>query len=218
MEIVDLRKELPHLYRPAPGRFELVEVPELGYLTITGRVEPGRRPGDSPGFATATAALYGLAYTLRFALRKRATDPLDAPVMPLEGQWWLTGGEFDLAHPDNWEYRLLIAVPPQVAPADVEAALAALRRKRGDSPGLDRLGLERFAEGTCAQVLHVGPYATEPQTLAALPAFLAEHGLVDLVGRAGRAGGRHHEIYLSDPGRTAPEKLRTILRHPVAPA
>ncbi len=215
METVDLRKELPHLYRPAPDRFELVDVPELGYLTIAGRMEPGRRPGDSPGFAADTAALYGLAYTLRFALRKRAADPIDAPVMPLEGQWWLNGGEFDLAHPDNWEYRLQIAVPAQVAPADVEAALAALQRKRTDSPGPDRLGLERFAEGTCAQVLHVGPYATEPQTLAALPTFLAGHGLVDLVGPA---GGRHHEIYLSDPRRTAPEKLRTILRHPVAPA
>jgi hypothetical protein len=75
------------------------------------------------------------------------------------------------------------------------------------------LQLERFAEGRCAQVLHVGPYATEPQTLAGMPAFLAEHGLVDLVGPR---GGRHHEIYLGDPRRAAPEKLRTILRHPVA--
>ena len=215
MDTVDLRRELHHLYRPKPDRFEIVEVPELGYLTISGRMEPGHGPGDSPVFAAATAALYGLAYTLRFALKQRATDPLDAPVMPLEGQWWLSGGEFDLARPDNWEYRLLIAVPDRVTAADVDAALTSLRARRGDTPALDRLGLDRFAEGTCAQVLHVGPYATEPQTLAGLPDFLAAHGVVDLVGPA---GGRHHEIYLGDPRRAAPEKLRTILRHPVAPA
>lgn len=215
MDTVDLRRELHHLYGPKPGRLEIVEVPELGYLTVSGRMEPGRRPGDSPGFAVATEALYGLAYTLRFALKKRATDPIDAPVMPLEGQWWLTGGEFDLAHPDNWEYRLLIAVPDRVGAADVSAALDSLRHKRGDSPELGRLGYERFAEGACAQVLHVGPYATEPETLAGLPDFLAAHGLVDLVGPA---GGRHHEVYLGDPRRAAPEKLRTILRHPVAAA
>jgi hypothetical protein len=213
METIDLRRDLRHLYQPKPGRFELVDVPELGYLNISGRIEPGHGPSDSPGFDAALQALYGLAYTLRFALKKRTADPIDAPVMPLQGQWWLTGGDFDLAHPDNWEYRLLIAVPDRIGPADVDAALADLRKKRGDQPELGLLQLERFAEGRCAQVLHVGPYATEPQTLAGMPAFLAEHGLVDLVGPR---GGRHHEIYLGDPRRAAPEKLRTILRHPVA--
>ncbi|MCL4722311.1 MAG: GyrI-like domain-containing protein, partial [Gammaproteobacteria bacterium] len=90
-----------------------------------------------------------------------------------------------------------------------------LRAKRGDRPELAGLRLQRFAEGRCAQVLHLGPYATEPDTLAGLPDFLAETGLVDLVGPA---GGKHHEIYLGDPRRTTPEKLRTILRHPVAPS
>ena len=106
-----------------------------------------------------------------------------------------------------------IVVPDVIGQHDLESALTELRRKRGDLPEFTGLRLERFAEGKCAQVMHVGPYATEPATLAGLPAFLAEHGLVDLVGPA---GGRHHEIYLGDPRRAAPEKLRTILRHPVA--
>ena len=213
MDTVDLRTELRHLYRPRRGRFELVDVPELSYLTIAGRIEPGHGPSDSPGFEAAVGALYGLAYTLRFAFKLRTVDPVDFPVMPLEGEWWLSAGDFDLAHPDNWDYRLLIVVPELVGPDDVASALARLRQKRGDAAELAALRLDRFAEGRCAQALHLGPFATEPETLAGLPAFLAENGVVDLVGPA---GGRHREIYLSDPRRTAAPKLRTILRHPVA--
>ncbi len=214
MEIVDLKGRWRGLYRPGAGRFEIVDVPELPFLAIDGRIEPGRSPGTSPGFATDTAAIYGLAYTIKFALKRRVESPLDFPVMPLEGLWWLTDGEFDLAHPDNWHYRLLILLPEEVDGEAFTSGLAALRAKRGDQPEFDGLRLERFTEGSCVQVLHVGPYATEPETLAGLPAYLAGAGLVDLVGAG---GGKHHEIYLGDPRKAAPEKLKTILRHPVAP-
>lgn len=213
METIDLRRDLRHLYSPKPGHFELVDLPELNYFTIVGQIEPGLGPSTSPGFALAMGALYGLIYTVKYSGKKRAVEPIDFPVMPLEGQWWLTGGTFDLDHPDNWEYRIQVVVPDVIGQHDLESALTELRRKRGDLPEFTGLRLERFAEGKCAQVMHVGPYATEPATLAGLPAFLAEHALVDLVGPA---GGRHHEIYLGDPRRAAPEKLRTILRHPVA--
>ncbi|MCA0295699.1 MAG: GyrI-like domain-containing protein [Actinobacteria bacterium] len=215
METVNLRRTLGGLYRPKPGRFELVTVPDLPFLAVDGRIEPGSSPGASPGFERATAALYGLAYTLKFQLKKRADAPLDYPVMPLEGLWWVEDGRFDLARPDNWFYRLLIVLPEEVTDADVAAGLAALRAKRGDLPEFAGLRRERFAEGLCAQVMHVGPYATEPETLAGLPPFLADAGLVD---RVGPAGGLHHEIYLGDPRKADPAKLRTILRHPVAPA
>lgn len=214
METIDLRTDLRHLYHPRSGRFELVDVPDLNYLTISGVIEPGKGPSDSPGFDARLGALYGLAYTLRFGMKKRATDPVEFPVMPLEGQWSLTGGDFDLARPDNWDYRLLIVVPDRIGPDDLAWALGQLRAKRGDVPEFTELRLERFAEGLCAQALHVGPYATEPETMAALPAFLSERGLVDLVGPA---GGRHHEIYLGDPRRASADKLRTIVRHPVSP-
>ncbi len=212
METVDLRRDLRSLYQPKPGRFELVVVPDLPFLAIDGRIESGSSPGESPGFEAATAALYGLAYTLKFQLKKRADAPVDYPVMPLEGLWWVEDGRFDVARPDNWFYRLLIVLPEQVTDDDVAAALVALRTKRGDLPEFDGLRRERFAEGPCAQVMHVGPYATEPETLAGLPPFLADHGLVDQVGAA---GGRHHEIYLGDPRKADPARLKTILRHPV---
>ncbi len=212
METVDLKRQWRHLYAPKPGRFELVDVPELPFLAIDGRIEPGSSPGTSEEFAANTAALYGLAYTLKFTFKKRADAALDYPVMPLQGLWWVTDGRFDLARPDNWVYTLMILLPDVVGEDDVAAALAALRAKRGNKPEFAGLRRELFTEGRCAQVLHIGPYATEPESMAALPAFLATEGLVDLVGAA---GGKHHEIYLSDPGRTAPDKLKTILRHPV---
>ncbi|MGV8908599.1 MAG: hypothetical protein ACOH1Y_06410 [Propionicimonas sp.] len=215
MEIVDLRRQWRSLYQPKAGRYEVVEVPELTFLAIDGRIEPGNSPHTSAGFAAATAALYGLAYTIKFALRKRPDSPVEYPVMPLEGLWWITDGHFDLARPDNWHYTLLILVPDLVGSDELTAGVAALRAKRGDQPEFASLRLHRFAENRCVQVMHVGPYATEPESLAELPVFLADAGLVDLVGAA---GSKHHEIYLGDPRKAAPDKLKTILRHPVAPA
>lgn len=215
METVDLKRRWRHLYSPKPGRFELVDVPEQPFLAIDGRIEPGSSPGTSDEFATNTAALYGLAYTLKFMAKKRSDAPLDYPVMPLEGLWWVTDGRFDLARPDNWVYTLMILLPDELGDDDVAAAIAALRAKRGNKPEFAGLRRELFTEGHSAQVMHIGPYDTEPETMEPLPAFLAADDLVDLVGPA---GGKHHEIYLSDPGRTAPERLKTILRHPIAPA
>ena len=215
MEIVDLRRQWRSLYQPRTGRFEVVDLPELRFLAIDGRIEPGSSPYSSAGFAADTAALYGLAYTIKFGLRKRSDSPLEYPVMPLEGLWWITEGDFDLARPDNWHYSLLILVPDLVGAEELEGGVASLRKKRGDQPEFAALRLHRFAEGRCVQVMHVGPYATEPASLAELPEFLGDAGLVDLVGSA---GGKHHEIYLGDPRKAAPDKLKTILRHPVGPA
>ena len=214
METVDLKRLWRHLYAPRPGRFELVDVPELPFLAIDGRIEPGGSPGTSEGFAANTAALYGLAYTCKFGLKKRADAPVDYPVMPLEGLWWVEDGRFDLAQPDNWHYTLMILLPEVVSEDDVTTALAALRAKRGNKPEFAGLRRELLTEGRSAQVMHIGPYDTEPETMEGLPEFLAADGLVDLVDIA---GGKHHEIYLSDPGRTDPSKLKTILRHPVGP-
>ena len=215
METVDLKRQWRHLYAPKPGRFELVDVPRQPFLAIDGRIEPGSSPGTSEEFAASTGALYGLAYTLKFTVKKRADGPLDYPVMPLEGLWWVTDGRFDLAQPDNWHYTLMILLPDELGEDDVAAGITALRAKRGNKPEFAGLRLEHFAEGPSAQVMHIGPYDTEPETMEGLPPFLSAEGLVDLVGPR---GGKHHEIYLSDPGKTAPEKLKTILRHPVGPA
>jgi len=185
---------------PAPA---FVDVPELSFLMIDGHGDPN----SAPAYAAAVQALYSLAYPIRFALTRRP-DAVDARVSPLEGQWWTPDmTTFSTDAKSEWNWTLLIAVPEQVTDAVVEDARDAAVRKHPDAP-VARVRLARFAEGRCAQVLHVGPYSAEGPTVAALHAFIAANGCA--------LTGRHHEIYLGDPRRAAPEKLRTILRQPVA--
>jgi hypothetical protein len=212
MKTLELKKQYKHLYAPSAKKVELVQVPRLQFVTIDGAIEKGREPGNSPGFQEATQAMYGIAYTLKFMLKKRPANPVDYPVMPLEGLWWVEDGNFDLNVKDNWIYRLMILKPDVITPDIFEQGLAEVRRKRGDSPALSQLRLEWFEEGHCVQTLHIGPYATEPATIDRMRLFAVEHGYRDQVGLP---GGRHHEIYLGDPRKADPGKLKTILRHPV---
>lgn len=206
METIDLKKQYKHLYQPSAKAPTLVEVPEFQFLTFEGQIEPGHEPGTSPSFAEAVETLYAAAYTIKFAYKKRAENPIDYPVMALEGLWWVEGGEFDFNRKDKWRWKLMIMTPDIVTPDAFQAALQQLRKKRPEL-NLEGLCLERFAEGLCVQMLHVGPYAEEPRTLEKMQAFAAEQGY--------EYHGRHHEIYLGDPRRAQPEKLKTILRHPV---
>jgi len=192
----------------------VVLVPRLQFAMVDGALKVGERPGTSAGFTQAVAALYGVSYTLKFTFKKRSTDPIDCPVMPLEGLWWVEGGTFDIKVMDNWRYTLMILQPDVVTPDLFDQAVAAARVKRGDSPALSSLRLESFEEGPSLQVMHVGPYATEPATMERMAAFALDYGYRDLVG----SGGKHHEIYLGDPSRADPAKLKTILRHPLRAA
>lgn len=182
----------------------LVDVPDLPFLMIDGVGDP-----DGDRYARAVEALYGVAYTVRFALKNAGV--LEYPVMPLEGQWWPEDERYEsyADDRDSWHWTMMIMQPPQASPGLVQDALATASAKKPHLP-VQSVRLARLHEGTCAQILHTGPYAAEPATLARLYAFLDERG------RA--ITGRHHEIYLSSPRRTAPERLRTILRYPVAPA
>jgi len=217
MKTLDLRKKYRTLYRGPSKAPELVEVPELLFLTIDGRIERGSTPGTSRTFQAAVEALYGAAYTLKFAFKKRKTGAVDWPVMPLEAIWWVEEGTFDIGHPGNWCWRAMILQPEQVTADALAEALEQLGKKK-PSPALKQLLLRRFEEGLSVQMLHVGPYAAEPVTVARMRAFAEERGLIerhDLVKRGLLAVHDHHEIYLSDPRRTAPEKLKTLIRHPV---
>lgn len=199
---IDLRRERSTLYsaRRTPA---FVDVPELLYLMIDGHGDPN----TAPAYARAVQALYSVAYTIRFALKHRP-DPVDAPVMPLDGLWWTADmATFSTDDKAAWDWTLLIAVPDVVTPEVADDARTAARRKHPDAP-LDAVRLDRLVEGRCAQVLHVGPCSAEGPTIAGLHTFIAEHGH--------GLTGKHHEIYLGDPRRSAPEKLRTILRQPVA--
>jgi hypothetical protein len=206
MQKLDLRKTWKHLYQPSARKVEIVDVPELSFLMVDGRIEQGKSPGNSPSFVEAIAALFGASYTLKFQSKQRKKDPIDYPVMALEALWWVEDGNFELSQPDNWSYRAMMMQPEHVTPEMFATALAQLHEKK-PSPGLDRLRLERFCEGLCVQTMHVGPYSTEPTTVERLRTFAEENGYT--------FANRHHEIYLSDPRRCAPAKMKTVLRHGV---
>ncbi len=193
------------LYR-APRTPEMVRVPEQSFLMIDGR----GAPAGSDVYQEALGALYTLSWTLRFAMKKEIG--LVYRVAPLEGLWWADDmAVFSMDEDDrvDWRWTMMIAQPDAVTPARLDAARAEGARRR-PNPALGRARIDRFAEGLAAQVLHVGPYDAEGPTIAGLHAFIA--------GRGYRFDGRHqkhHEIYLGDPRRAAPEKLRTIVRQPV---
>lgn len=211
MITIDLKKELKAFYQPSTKKVEMIEVPKFKFLMASGEIESGLAPGISPAFQESTMALYSAAYTLKFMLKLRSADPVDFPVMALEGLWDVKDGQFDIKVQDNWIFTVMILVPDLITKEDFEEALRQMRKKKGDQPGFARLRLERFEEGLCVQTMHIGPYATELETLAKMQAFMQENNLSDLVGK----GGKHHEIYFGDPRRSAPEKLKTVLRHPV---
>jgi hypothetical protein len=204
--IPDLRKLLAPLYRP-PREPVLVDVPELAYLMIDGKGAPDEG-ADYPttDFQRAFAALFPVVYTIKFRLKR---DGLAMPILPLEALWFTGEDEsFDMnVPPAEWGWRALLAVSDDVTPQVFEEALAEVRRKKGGSDALDRLRLERWSEGRCAQVMHIGPYSEERPTIERLHAFIAAQGC--------QPRGAHHEIYLGDPRRGDPAKLKTVLRQPV---
>lgn len=208
VRVLDLRRQLRSLYAPPPGPPRLVDVPPLTYVAIDGEVAAGSGPGDAPAFQAALQAIYGAAWTLKMTAKRRAVDPVDYPVMPLEGLWPAEIVGWKGTRREPWPFTLLILVPDETRETDLATAVGAIRAKRGDTPELKRLRLERLEEGRCVQALHVGPYATEAATIAAMHEAMGRSGMV--------ARGRHHEIYLGDPRRSAPDRLRTILRQPVA--
>ena len=211
MKTLDLKKQYKGLYQPSAKAPVLVDVPKLQFAMIEGVIEKGSEPGKSPAFAEATGALYSLSYTLKFMLKKRKTNAIDYPVMALEGLWSVTDGMFDIFRKDNWSYTLMIMQPDVITPDIFEEAREQVRKKKGASEMLSNVRLDHFEEGLCVQIMHIGPYATEPATVDRMKAFAQENGFKDNVG----PNGRHHEIYMSDPRKAAAEKMKTVLRHPV---
>jgi hypothetical protein len=198
---IDLKRELKELY--APGRDPaIVDVPELAFLMIDGCGDPN----TAPEYLAAVEALYSVSYTLKFAIR-RGPDELDYAVMPLEGLWWVPDmWAFSVADKSAWDWTAMIAQPDRINQAMVDDAVAQAARRK-PLLAAPKLRLESFAEGLAAQVMHVGPYAAEGPTIERLHAFIAEHGY--------ERAGKHHEIYLGDPRRTDPAKLKTVIRQPV---
>jgi hypothetical protein len=204
IEKLELREQYKSLNSPSARAVQLVEVPELSYLAIDGRIEAGVPPGESEVFAESMTAMYGLAYGVKFLSKLRAEDPIDYPVMALEGLWSSESGVFEWGKREPWLYTLLVMQPDHIDQTMLDHARA---KAKSPLPAMDRVRLQRWKEGTSIQVMHVGPYSEEPRSLAMMEAYVREHDL--------EIHGRHHEIYLSDPRRAKPESLKTILRHPV---
>jgi hypothetical protein len=201
-EKVDLKKQLGS-YRARRGQFEIVDVPDLAYLMVDGHGDPN----TSPRYAAAVEALFSLAYALKFASKRELGR--DYVVMPLEGLWWADDMELFTAHRDKsrWDWTMMILTPDWIDGAMFQRAVEQVAAKGGRAL-LSEVRLEVLAEGCCVQTLHVGPFDDEGPVLDRL-----HHEVIP--GRGLRMVGKHHEIYLSDPRRTGPAKLRTILRQPV---
>jgi hypothetical protein len=192
-------------YRAPTGEFQIIEVPELQYLMIDGHGDPN----TAPEFTSAVEALYPIAYALKFA--SKTTLDRDYVVMPLEGLWWADDyAAFTSARDKSrWSWTLMIMQPGWIDAAMFADAVAKASAKR-PSARLADVRLETLTEGRCVQTLHVGAFDDEAPVLARMhDDFIPSQGA--------RMTGRHHEIYLSDRRKVAPEKLRTILRQPIAP-
>jgi len=206
MEKLDLKKIYKQLYKPPSKYVTVVEVPSLNFAMLDGVVEPGTSPENSKEFQEAFPALYGTSFTLKFNSKRRAENPIDYTVMALEGLWWTDSGEFSFEKVEPWHFTLLMMQPDHITEAMFHEAVEQVRVKR-PNPALDKLRFERFAEGLSIQIMHVGPYSEEPRSLEKMRRFVEENGYA--------YRGKHHEIYLGDPRRANPEKLQTVLRHPV---
>jgi hypothetical protein len=200
MAKLDLRKELKPYYS-AKKKPEIIDVPSGSFLAIPGRGEPG---GEV--YRAGMNALYGLSYTLKFALKEQGKD---FTVMTLEGLWWWDDPKIvalaDAPPRAEWNFKSMIRQPDFVTKEMVDGIRPKVKEKSGAM--VDDVVLGEFHEGLSAQIMHIGPYSEEDRSIEALHGFIMENGY--------KFHGHHHEIYMSDPRRAAPERLKTIIRQPV---
>lgn len=202
MEKLDFKKTLKRYFSAPVGAFEIVDIPKASFAMADGK----GNPNTSPDYAAAVEALFAVSYTHKFASKAEGRDYV---VGPLQGLWWAADWEdFVRRDKDKWLWTMMIMQPEWIGRGQFVEAVEQVKAKGRAIPST--LRLEAFEEGRCVQMLHIGSYDEEAPTLKRLHQdFLPANGLAER--------GKHHEIYLSDPRRVAPEKLRTILRQPVAP-
>lgn len=203
MTKTDFKKEWKHLYQPSSKEFEIVGVPPMNFLMIDGQGDPN----TAQEYGEALEALYAVAYKIKFMSKKELGK--DYVVPPLEGLWWAedmdvftTGGDRDA-----WQWTMMIMQPEWVTEALFEEARNQVGKAKAP-PALSKIRLENYHEGLSVQIMHIGPFSEEGPTINKLHhEFLPENSLLE--------AGKHHEIYLGDPRKGAPEKLKTVLRQPV---
>lgn len=204
MAKIDHKKVEKAFYAPSKKKFDLLDIPSMKFLMIDGK----GNPNTAKSYQEALEALYAASYTLKFKSKLELGQ--DYVVLPLEGLWWAEDmSAFLDGNKDEWLWTAMIRQPDHLDQDHVAAALAEVRGKN-NPPALSKMRFETFREGLSAQILYIGPYADEGPTIAKMHAFIEESGY--------QLTGKHHEIYLSDPRRAAPEKLRTVIRQPVQKA
>jgi hypothetical protein len=201
MEKRDLKKELKHLYQPSAKEVIPVDVPPMNYLMVDGKGDPN----TSQEYADAIETLFAVSYAVKFMVKKGPLA-MDYGVMPLEGLWWATDmSKFTAKDKSNWKWTMMIMQPSFVSRTLIERAITDVKKKK-NLPALSKLRLETFSEGTCAQILHIGPFSEEGPTVDKLHQFIDARG---------KRSGKHHEIYLSDIRKTNPAKWKTVIRQPM---
>ena len=200
MDKVDLKKELKNLYNPTAKEISVVDVPAMNFLLVDGEGAP-----TSPQYSEAIEALFMVAYTIKFMIKKRKA--VDYAVMPLEGLWWVEDmTKFSAERKDEWKWTAMIMQPKYVSADDFKAAVEQVKKKK-NPPALSKVRFESFKEGPAAQILYIGPFSAEGPTITKIHTYIQNSGHT--------LSGKHHEIYLNNPATTAPEKLKTILRQPM---
>ena len=201
MDKLDMKKTLKEFYSARLDRVTAVDVPPAHFLVIDGAGDPN----TSQGYVDSLQALYSLAYTLKFSVKK--AKGVDFVVMPLEGLWWVPDmRDFSTSRKEDWLWTMMIRMPDFIQAEDVENARTAAAARK-DLMKLPEIKLDIYHEGLAAQIMHIGPYSDEGTNIAKIHAWIDENGY--------KMQGKHHEIYMSDPNRTAPEKLKTVVRQPM---
>ncbi len=199
----DYKKEFPDIYTASPTEPKIVDIPNMKFFIIDGKGDPN----TSEEFKEAIKTLYSASFTLKMKFIKKETPKKDYVVPPLEALWFVEGNKpWSMEEKENWCFRLMIRIPDFAKDIQIQKAIQSLEEKK-DLPMLSKLKVEEFHEGLCAQILHIGPYNKEIETIEKLYKFIKDKGY--------KLRDKHHEIYLSDPRRCKPQNLKTILRQPI---
>ncbi|HBG96544.1 MAG TPA: hypothetical protein DDY14_14765 [Chromatiaceae bacterium] len=202
MQKIDYKKEFKQLYKPSATEVTIVEVPEWKYLMLDGQGDPN----TAEAFKEAIEALYPVAYALKFMIKKGEIG-VDYGVMPLEGLWWAEDmSSFTVGDKSQWKWTLMIMQPDLVTEKLVQQAIEQVKAKTNPA-SLPLVRFESFDEGKAAQIMHIGPFSEERPSIEKVHSFIEQSG--------SQKRGKHHEIYLSDIRRAAPEKWKTIIRQPM---
>ncbi len=202
MKKTDYKKKLKHIYKPSTKKVDIVELPQVNFLMVDGEGDPI----TSQSFSDAIEARFPLAYTLKFMVKKGDMG-IDYGVLPLEALWWADNmSAFAMGNKDTCKWTIMIMQPPFISKEMVEIATKEVEKKK-EPISLPLVRFESFKEGKAAQTMHIGPFSEEGPTIEKVHLFIEENG--------SRRVGKHHEIYLSDIRRAAPEKWKTVTRQPM---